>query len=103
GGGMYGGGGYGGGMYGGGMYGGMGGYGNQNPYGQQMYAPNVPMVAASPLAVQTAANPAAATSPDLTGSYLGNPVYGAVPGPRMPHVIPNPFDNTLLIQGTPQE
>jgi len=22
---------------------------------------------------------------------------------RMPHVIPNPFDNTLLVQGTPQE
>ena len=22
---------------------------------------------------------------------------------RMPHVIPNPFDNTMLIQGTPQE
>ena len=22
---------------------------------------------------------------------------------RMPHVIPNPFDNTILIQGTPQE
>ena len=21
----------------------------------------------------------------------------------MPHVIPNPFDNTILIQGTPQE
>ena len=21
----------------------------------------------------------------------------------MPHVIPNPFDNTLLVQGTPQE
>jgi general secretion pathway protein D len=24
-------------------------------------------------------------------------------GPRIPHVIPNPFDNTILIQGTPQE
>ena len=41
----------------------------------------------------------------LTGSYLGNAAYGngqpqAPPGP---HVIPNPFDNTLLIQGTPQE
>ena len=21
----------------------------------------------------------------------------------MPHIIPNPFDNTLLVQGTPQE
>ncbi|MEI9976519.1 MAG: secretin N-terminal domain-containing protein [Ignavibacteriota bacterium] len=24
-------------------------------------------------------------------------------GQRIPHIIPNPFDNTLLIQGTPQE
>jgi general secretion pathway protein D len=38
---------------------------------------------------------------DLTGQYLGSGGYG---GNMMhPRIIPNPFDNTLLIQGTPQE
>ena len=38
---------------------------------------------------------------DLTGQYLGTGGYG---GAMMhPRIIPNPFDNTLLIQGTPQE
>jgi len=38
---------------------------------------------------------------DLTGQYLGTGGYG---GYMMhPRIIPNPFDNTLLIQGTPQE
>jgi general secretion pathway protein D len=36
-------------------------------------------------------------------STLRITIVGAQPGPRLPHVIPNPFDNTLLIQGTPQE
>ncbi|HEY2015243.1 MAG TPA: secretin N-terminal domain-containing protein, partial [Bryobacteraceae bacterium] len=39
---------------------------------------------------------------DLTGSYLGYNNTGQQQQ-RGPHVIPNPFDNTLLIQGTPQE
>jgi len=38
----------------------------------------------------------------LTGEYLGTGAAGQ-PGQRIPHVIPNPFDNTLLVQGTPQE
>jgi general secretion pathway protein D len=40
-----------------------------------------------------------------TGEYLGAGAAG-VQGQgnqRVPHVIPNPFDNTILIQGTPQE
>ncbi len=38
---------------------------------------------------------------DLTGSYLG---YGsAMGGNYLPRIIPNPFDNTLLIQATPQQ
>jgi general secretion pathway protein D len=45
---------------------------------------------------------ASGSNTDLTGSYLGNNQGGA-PAARIPHVIPNPFDNTLLIQGTPQE
>jgi general secretion pathway protein D len=46
---------------------------------------------------------ASGSNTDLTGSYLGNNQGGSAPGSRIPHVIPNPFDNTLLIQGTPQE
>jgi general secretion pathway protein D len=42
---------------------------------------------------------------DLTGSLLGAAGGGAnaAGGQRIPHIIPNPFDNTLLVQGTPQE
>src|SRR5437773_4556272 len=78
-------------MYGGGMYGG-GAYG-------QTTAPT----SASPLAAQNPAILGPSGPADLTGSYLGSPAYGGQQGPRLPHVIPNPFDNTLLIQGTPQE
>ena len=41
--------------------------------------------------------------PDLTGSYHGTGGVRRTAHQRMPHVIPNPFDNTILIQGTPQE
>ncbi|MCZ2148267.1 MAG: hypothetical protein LC126_10865 [Bryobacterales bacterium] len=52
-------------------------------------------------------SPAATSTPppagaDLTGSYLG----GAAPGAQnanIPRVVPNPFDNTLLIQAKPAE
>jgi general secretion pathway protein D len=43
-------------------------------------------------------------TPDLTGSFLGSASAGAGQGgQRVPHIIPNPFDNTLLIQANPQE
>jgi general secretion pathway protein D len=38
---------------------------------------------------------------DQTGTYLGYSGYGMMG--RIPRVVPNPMDNTLLIQGTPQE
>jgi general secretion pathway protein D len=41
-----------------------------------------------------------ATAQDLTGSYLG---AGGVATAQAPRIVPNPFDNTILIQGTPQE
>ena len=41
---------------------------------------------------------AAGAAGDQTGSYLGNGTSG-----HIPRVIPNPMDNTLLIQATPQE
>jgi general secretion pathway protein D len=49
-----------------------------------------------------AAGALGATSQDLTGSYLGAGGYGAL-WAKIPRVIPNPFDNTLLIQATPQD
>jgi general secretion pathway protein D len=126
GGGSYGGGGYGGGGYGGGGYGG-GGYGGGYPGGGMMGGgmgggfgvPCVPSASAigpaavtatpfnssttvAPAGTNGAAAPAAAPAPvDQTGTYLsqGAP-YGRTTGPR---IIPNPFDNTLLVQGTPQE
>jgi general secretion pathway protein D len=96
----YGAGGYGGGGYGGGGYGGgYGGYGG-NPYGGAYNAGGYATVPQrSPLA-----GPAGAptgTAGDLTGSYLGS--AGTAPPPRVPRIIPNPYDNTILVQGTPQE
>ena len=118
--GMYGGGMYEGGMYGGGMGGGYGpgmygGMYSGNPYGGGMYgnpygtpyynqqSNGLAMSGAN--GVLPGAPPAAATAlPGVgqTGEYLGAGAYPNAPV-RGPHVIPNPFDNTLLIQGTPQE
>ena len=84
--------------YGMGGYG-MGGYGmGGGGYGGFMGAMSAPVAAAGTAAGTTAA----ATGKDLTGSYLGAG-YGGAAMPRIPHVIPNPFDNTLLVQATPQE
>jgi len=47
---------------------------------------------------------AAAGSVGQTGEYLGaGAAAGGRGNQRGPHVIPNPFDNTILIQGTQQE
>jgi general secretion pathway protein D len=113
GGGGYGGGGYGGGGYGGGFGGGFGGGLGMNGVpcvptaaaAQPAVAPISVFTGAANAAAATAgagAGPAASTAPaDQTGSYLsaGAP-YGRTSGPR---IIPNPFDNTLLVQGTPQD
>jgi general secretion pathway protein D len=98
-------GGYGGGNYGGygGNYG--GGYGAypQGAYGypQGGYPPQAAYANAqrAPVAPTAPGAPGAAT--DLTGSYLG--AAGSVPAPVLPRIIPNPYDNTILVQGTPQE
>jgi len=111
-------GGYGGmgGMMGG--YGGMSGYGNvgmMNPMGYMpqmgnaypgagmsgfggpgLYAPQGAAAAGGQPGVGGAAGGAGA---DQTGQYLGGP--GGMG--RIPHIIPNPMDNTLLMQATAQE
>jgi general secretion pathway protein D len=88
-------------MYGGGGY--PGAYGS--PYG---YPPGAALGAApfaAPAPTATAAAPPGSTTTggtDLTGAYLG--VTGLpTPGSRVPRVIANPFNNTLLIQATPSE
>ncbi len=103
GGGAYGGGVYGGGAYGGGAYG-SGAYGS-GAYGGGVGGLGVNSLGGSlpPVSTQAGgANPAAgAGGVGQTGQYLG-----AATGPsgaRIPHVIPNPFDNTLLVQATSQE
>jgi general secretion pathway protein D len=92
----YGGGAYGGGGYGGGGYGG-GGYGNGSGYSGQ---------AVSPLGIAPstpAANPQQAGGAGQTGSYLSpSSGMGQMP-PNAPYVIPNPFDNTILVRGAPQD
>lgn len=103
GGGMYGGGmggGYGGGMMGGGM-GGMYGGGMGGMMGGAGYtAQGVGVQPVIPVA-PTVGN-AGAIVGDRTGTYL-TPGQGADLGSRGPKIIPNPFDNTLLIQGTREE
>jgi general secretion pathway protein D len=112
--GAYGGGAYGGGAYAGGAYGG-GAYAG-GAYGGGAYAPrysnaygNVPVNYNGPVSTVVPQNlsnipPATSGAPrsDLTGSYLAGAGQVAAPT-ALPGVIPNPFDNTLLIRATPQE
>ena len=117
----YGGGyGYGGSPYGGSPYGGGGypyggggyPYGGGSPYGGGGFAPNsavlpmgaagAPAAAGTPAQGTAAAPGAAPGGANLTGNYLGTAGYYG-PYYSGPKVVPNPFDNTLLIQGTPQE
>ena len=97
----------------GGGYGGYGGgYGGGNNciggYGAQGMAPassgGLGVFGSTPPA--PASNGSATTtpgaSPDQTGSYLGaSSAGGGAFGIGIPRIIPNPFDNTLLIQSTP--
>jgi general secretion pathway protein D len=98
------------GMFGGGMMPGM--YGGMMPgmyappAGQAAYRSLEPTPASpmnSPLSTQNLG--VAPAQADRTGAYLGprQPQAGAESTERIPRVIPNPFDNTLLIQATRQE
>ena len=96
--------GYGGGGYPG--YGGAGysGFGGMN-YGGNPYGYGAAPAAQAPTSI--AGNPAAAAAAAVgqTGQRLGTSATGpgGEEGARIPHVIPNPLDNTILVQGTPQE
>ena len=99
------GGGYGGGMgggYGGGMGGGYGGGMGGGGYGGGMQQPlftNTP-IAFNPANPGLPGGPAATA--DATGSYLGNAQMNQQMA-RIPRIMPNPMDNSLLIQATAQE
>src|SRR5215831_3364833 len=84
------------------MYPGTGGYpGMGMPYGQNYPSPFQQNTSpTTPQAPGTSSTPAAPA--DQTGSYL-TPGAAQQRVQRLPHVVPNPFDNTLLIQGTQQE
>jgi len=111
GGGMYGGGfggggfggGYGGGMYGGG-YGGGGGFGGFSQMGAYpQYGNPTGQTSSGAMLPGATGAPATGTAGDLTGNYLGNAQGpGSLIG-RVPRIVANPFNNTLLIQATPQE
>ena len=103
GGGMMGGGMMGGGMMGGGMYGGgmMPGMGMMMPgmmggYPSGQIGQPIPTSSATVTGVPMTGQ---------TGTYLGagSPGGMMMQDPRVPRIIPNPFDNTLLIQATRQE
>jgi general secretion pathway protein D len=47
--------------------------------------------------------PATGANGDLTGTYMGLSAMGQGGYARGPSVIPNPFDNTILVRSTPQE
>jgi general secretion pathway protein D len=93
-------------MLGGGLMGGYGGRGSQatmvapGTIGTPMYSGTAATVGVGGGAA--AALPGTGTSQDLTGAFLGSGVQQQMQY-RGPRVVPNPFDNTLLVQGTPQE
>lgn len=103
----YGYGGYGGGYQGAGLggyaYPGMGSLGRMS-YPQQGALASQP-AAGIAAAQQGAAGTVTPSSPlGLTGSYLGmGGDFGFTLPPGMPRVVPNPMDNSLLIQASPQE
>jgi len=69
------------------------GYPTAYPLGQ----PGTMLTPTGPVATTTTQQPS-----DITGTYLGA-AAAAQAAVRVPRVVPNPFDNTLLIQATPQE
>jgi general secretion pathway protein D len=99
------------GMAGGAGYGAMLGSGMNTPSAMGMYGPGAGTsmqyntgagtgYGASPGALQSGVLPAVG-GVDSTGTFLGSQLGGAAG--RVPRVVPNPQDNSLIIQGTPSE
>ena len=83
----------------GGGYGAYSGYSPYSAYGNTPYGAT-PYAGAGIAAPAPAAVTAGAAG--QTGQYLQGPA--AMAGPVAgPHVIPNPINNTIMVQGTPQE
>ena len=97
-------GGYGMGGYGMGGYGMAGSFPGQYGSGTPGYSPSVASGALPGQGVTpgTISTPLGGASGDQTGNYLGMGM-GGYNFPAHPRIIPNPLDNTLLIQATPQE
>jgi general secretion pathway protein D len=72
-------------------------------YGGAYGSPATPGLTAPVAPGFTQSAGAATSGQNLTGQYLGAPPPGAPQGPQTPRIVPNPFDNSLLIQGTRQE
>lgn len=93
-------GGYGYGGYGASGYGGMG-MAPGASYGSPVYG--APYGSAAQGAAASSQQSGVATVPsNLTGTYLGAEAQNGEQG-HIPRVVPNPLDNSLLIQATPQE
>lgn len=101
------------GMMGGGGYGAMLGSGMGSPSAMGLYGPGQGATmqyntgagtafGAAPGAVQSGNLPAVGGGMDATGTFLGAQM-GMGMGGRIPRVVPNPMDNSLIIQGTPSE
>ncbi len=98
------------GMGGMGMFPGMGGMGMYGMGGMGMF-PGMGGMGVFPgmMAGQAQPNTGAfsqATQPgaqNATGNFVGQSGGGMPPATRVPKIVPNPFDNTLLLQCTPQE
>jgi general secretion pathway protein D len=84
-----------------------GGAGQAQPYGGSMYGVNPygngPGAAISPQAFQQNPQASGLTTPgaDQTGNYLMGSAGGLMG--NMPRIVPNPNDNTILIQASPQQ
>jgi len=92
----------------GGMYGGMNAYGGSGygGFGGGGYSGAGLMNQGGGLFPQGAAASgvsATGAARDQTGNFLGSAGQAGGATANMPHVVPNPFDNTLIIQGSAQE
>lgn len=78
-----------------------GAQGGGSPFGGTQQQPANPFTQSTASAGGAQTPGGAATAGDLTGTYLG--ASASASGPNMPRIVPNPVDNTLLVQSTPEQ